>query len=73
MHNVKSATWVLGRMGGSAPPYYGDMPTWKLSDLTHMEDPWVDARVGYAAGERNSEEITHAAMAESYANLSPDE
>lgn len=49
--------------------YYGSRdPQW-LSDLTHREDPWVDAREGLASGERGNREITLAAMAEYYSSL----
>jgi uncharacterized phage-associated protein len=49
--------------------HYGDKPSQWLSDLTHMESPWRDAREGLGAGERSSREITHAAMAEYYGSL----
>ena len=52
--------------------YYGDKPPQWLSDLTHAEDPWRNAREGLAAGERGYREITHAAMAEYYEGLAPD-
>ena len=52
--------------------YYGDKSSQWLSDLTHMEDPWMDAREGLEAGERGQNEITHAAMAEYYTGLRPD-
>src|SRR5690606_2363190 len=46
--------------------HYGDQnPQW-LSDLSHREDPWRDAREGIPDGERGNVEITHAAMAEYY-------
>lgn len=49
--------------------YYGDKhPRW-LSDLTHMEEPWKDARHGIPDGERGAREITNAAMAEYYGSL----
>lgn len=49
--------------------YYGEKhPRW-LSDLTHMEAPWRDARKGIPDGERSNCEITHAAMAEYYGSL----
>jgi uncharacterized phage-associated protein len=52
--------------------YYGDKaPQW-LSDLTHAEDPWRNAREGLADGERGHREITHAAMVEYYEGLAPD-
>lgn len=49
--------------------YYGDKSSQWLSDLTHAEDPWKDARAGMAVGERGNKEITHAAMAEYYESL----
>lgn len=50
--------------------FYGDRNSQWLSDLTHMERPWMDARSGRAAGERGFETITHEAMAEYYGSLS---
>lgn len=50
---------------------YGDRsPQW-LSDLTHGERPWRDARdrAGLALGERGSEQITLEEMAEYYGGL----
>jgi uncharacterized phage-associated protein len=49
--------------------FYGDKDSQWLSDLTHHEDPWIDARKGLLPGERGSEEITHASMAEYYGSL----
>lgn len=49
--------------------YYGDKTSQWLSDLTHMEDPWRDARRGLPPGERGNEEISHAAMMEYYSGL----
>lgn len=49
--------------------YYGDKSAQWLSDLTHREDPWVDARDGLPDGVRGENEITHAAMAEYYSGL----
>lgn len=40
-----------------------------LSELTHQEQPWVEARGDLAPGERGSSVITHAAMAEYYGSL----
>jgi uncharacterized phage-associated protein len=48
---------------------YGSKPGAWLSDLTHMESPWVDARGNLPPGARGSAEITHAAMAEYYGAL----
>lgn len=52
--------------------YYGDRPTWWLSDLTHIEDPWRDAREGCEDGARCSKAISHAAIFEYYSSLSPE-
>lgn len=49
--------------------YYGDRSSQWLSDLTHMEEPWKNARQGLAPGERGSNEITLASMAEYYSSL----
>lgn len=49
--------------------FYGDRSSQWLSDLTHQEAPWRDARVGVPAGEPSNAEITHAAMAEYYGSL----
>ena len=49
--------------------FYGDKSSQWLSDLTHAESPWRDARNGLAPGTPSQSEITHAAMAEYYAGL----
>jgi len=49
--------------------FYGKMPSQQLSDLTHREDPWRDARRGLEPGERGNREITHESMAEYYSSL----
>jgi len=49
--------------------FYGDKsPQW-LSDLTHMEKPWREAREGLSDGERGNREITLASMEEYYTSL----
>jgi len=48
---------------------YGRMSSQELSNLTHQEDPWKDARKGLGPGERGNREITHASMAEYYGSL----
>ncbi len=40
-----------------------------LSDLTHLELPWQEARKGLAPNDRSEREITHATMAEYYGSL----
>lgn len=49
--------------------YYGDKTSQWLSDLTHKEEPWKNARQGLVPSERGSSEITHASMSEYYSSL----
>lgn len=49
--------------------YYGDKSGQWLSDLTHRERPWREARVGLADGERGSNEITLESMWDYYGGL----
>lgn len=49
--------------------FYGDKSSQYLSELTHLEDPWKNARIGLPAGVRGNNEISHAAMAEYYGSL----
>jgi uncharacterized phage-associated protein len=49
--------------------FYGDKPSQWLSELTHQESPWRDARVGLAPGTYGDQEITTASMAEYYGSL----
>lgn len=49
--------------------FYASMTSQQLSDLTHSEKPWQDARIGLTDGERGGREITHASMAEFYSSL----
>lgn len=49
--------------------FYGDKdPQW-LSNLTHMEKPWQDARVGVPDGDRCEVQITPEALIEYYSSL----
>ncbi|MCP3388894.1 DUF4065 domain-containing protein [Bradyrhizobium sp. CCGB12] len=51
--------------------YYGDKsPQW-LSDLTHAESPWKDARGDLPSGASCQREITQEAMAAYYESLPP--
>jgi uncharacterized phage-associated protein len=52
---------------------YGRLAAHQLSELSHRERPWKEARRGLSAGERGSAEITHEAMAEYYDSLVPGE
>jgi uncharacterized phage-associated protein len=49
--------------------FYGDKSSQWLSDLTHQEAPWRDARNGVPIGEPSNAVITHAALAEYYGSL----
>lgn len=51
---------------------YCHKPAQWISDLTHMEQPWNDARKGIPLGENCENEITQASLAEYYSSLSPD-
>ena len=49
--------------------YYGSREAQWLSDLSHLEKPWKEARKGKKSGENCTREITHAAIAEYYSSL----
>lgn len=49
--------------------FYGHRSSQWLSELTHQEAPWLEARQGLAVGERGNREITLASMAEYYGSL----
>ncbi|KJU85358.1 phage-associated protein [Candidatus Magnetobacterium bavaricum] len=49
--------------------YYGNKSSQWLSDLTHKEDPWKNARKGLTPSTRGSRAITHASMMEYYSSL----
>jgi len=51
---------------------YCDKSAQWLADLTHMEKPWNDARLGYAPGDNCESEIALASMAEYYSSMLPD-
>ena len=53
--------------------FYGDKSSQWLSNLTHMEAPWREARTGLSHNERGQMEITLESMAEYYTTLSSGE
>ncbi len=53
--------------------YYGDRPAQWLIDLSHMEDPWIQARKGLPPLERGNRIIPLDVMAHYYSSLSADE
>jgi uncharacterized phage-associated protein len=49
--------------------FYGARDGVYLSELTHRERPWREAREGLLPGERGNRQITPAAMADYYSGL----
>lgn len=70
---IKSAPESLSaedqRTVDSVLDFYGGMSAVELSELTHREAPWRDARGNTPPGESSNEEIPLAAMAEYYESL----
>lgn len=50
---------------------YGNESLQWLSDLTHMEDPWKNARKGLEWNEPGTTRITEESLAEYYSSLEP--
>lgn len=48
---------------------YADKNAQWLSDLTHMEEPWLIAREGLTKSQRGNNEITLVSMGEYYSSL----
>lgn len=48
---------------------YGDKSAQWLSDLTHMETPWIEARKDLNPGERGEVEISLASMVDYYSEV----
>jgi len=49
--------------------FYGKKDSQWLSELTHMETPWKEARGNLPPGVRSNNIITHAAMMDYYSSL----
>lgn len=49
--------------------FYGDKTAQWLSDQTHCEQPWKQARLGLSDSERGTSEITLASLHEYYSSL----
>ena len=49
--------------------FYCRFSAHELSEITHREAPWRDAREGLSPGERGTSPITDAALAEFYSSL----
>lgn len=49
--------------------FYGKHSGHYLSELTHFEDPWKEARKGLSPSEPSNNEISHDSMRRYYSNL----
>lgn len=49
--------------------FYGDKTSQWLIELTHLEDPWINARIGLSDRERGSKEITLSSMLSYYSSI----
>ena len=49
--------------------HYGEYSGQQLSDLTHSEPPWINARKGIPTRERGNQVISHESLAEYYGSL----
>ena len=49
--------------------YYGNRPGYWLRELTHLEDPWIQARGGLPLREPSNNEITNQTMRLYYGSL----
>ena len=67
--NPNALTTVQRETVDAVLEHYGDKSSQWLSQLTHMEAPWREARVDLAPGERGHAEIANEAMAEYYESL----
>lgn len=47
---------------------YGDSSAMELSNMTHQERPWKEARIGISDGERSTEVVDKEIMQEFYAS-----
>ncbi len=48
---------------------YGDLDAHQLSNLTHSETPWIEARAGIPEGTRSNAVINTASMLEFYQGI----
>jgi uncharacterized phage-associated protein len=53
--------------------YYGHRNTQWLVDLTHLEDPWKNAREGQPRDARGNQVISLESMSEYYSSIPPEE
>jgi uncharacterized phage-associated protein len=64
MGDPEKLTEVQRETVAAALDYYGTKPSQWLSDLTHREAPWMEARKGLEPGDPGWREISHVLTAE---------
>jgi uncharacterized phage-associated protein len=67
--SAKSLKKVERETADAVIKHYGKKSALWLSDLTHRERPWKEARRGLEDGVRSNRVITHASMSEYYSDL----
>ena len=67
--NINQLTKIQKETVDSVLEFYGKKSGQWLSDLTHSEDPWIEARNGLSPGVRSNNEINIASMHEYYSSL----
>lgn len=67
--NCRNLTIAQKETIDSVLKHYGKKTAQWLVDLTHLEDPWKDARGKCPSGESCTNVITHGAMMEYYSGL----
>ena len=67
--NIRHLTATQKETIDAVLKFYAKRTSQYLSDLTHAEPPWRDARNGLAPRERGNTEITRDVMAEYYGSL----
>jgi uncharacterized phage-associated protein len=67
--NISNLSTIQMETIDSVLAYYGDKSSQWLSDLTHLESPWREARDGLPPNENGYFEITPASMMEYYSSL----
>lgn len=67
--SIQSLTAAERRTIDAILKFYGPKDAWYLSELTHRETPWREARADLPPGARGSNEISTASMAEYYGSL----
>jgi uncharacterized phage-associated protein len=67
--NCKNLTAIQKKTIDSVLKYYGNKTSQWLVDLTHLEDPWRNARGNCPPGESCNNVISHGSMMDYYSGL----